>query len=77
MAKRRTSRSKAKDIKCKVKDNMYGKESGGAFYFLGFLGALIYFVMTAPSFWDAVIGFLKALVWPAFLVYGLLQFMGM
>jgi hypothetical protein len=46
--------------------------SGGAFYFLGFLGALIYYLTTAPTFGEAVIGFIKALVWPAFLVYGAL-----
>ncbi|MDD5193148.1 MAG: hypothetical protein PHF67_01035 [Candidatus Nanoarchaeia archaeon] len=49
---------------------------GGAIYGLGFIGAVIYFVSTAPSFWMGVLGFLKALVWPAFLVYELLKFLG-
>jgi len=40
-----------------------------AFYFLGFLGAAIYFMSHANGFWDGVLGLLKALVWPAFLVY--------
>ena len=39
------------------------------FYFLGFLGSAIYFISTATGFWDGVLGFLKAIVWPAFLVY--------
>ena len=72
MAKKRTSRRKKSNtynIKCTVKENMYGKESGGAFYFLGFIGALVYFITTATGFWDVVVGFLKSLVWPAFLVY--------
>jgi hypothetical protein len=38
---------------------------------------VIYFISTAPSFWTGVLGFLKALVWPAFLVYELLKFLGM
>ncbi|MDD5020584.1 MAG: hypothetical protein PHR82_00410 [Endomicrobiaceae bacterium] len=48
--------------------------SGNAVYGLGFIGASIYYVSCATSFWIGVLGILKALVWPAFLVYGLLQY---
>jgi len=48
----------------------------GAIYGLGFIGALIYYISTATSFWGGVIGILKALVWPAFLVYEALKFLG-
>jgi hypothetical protein len=41
----------------------------GAVYGLGFIGAAIYFIAHATSFWMGVLGFLKAIVWPAFLVY--------
>jgi hypothetical protein len=44
-------------------------------YGLGFIGAAIYFISTATTFLLGVIGFLKALVWPAFLVYYLFQFL--
>jgi len=44
------------------------KGSNG-FYFLGFLGAAIYFIGHSNGFWDGVLGFLKAIVWPVFLVY--------
>ena len=40
-----------------------------AVYGLGFIGAAVYFISTATSFWMGVLGFLKAIVWPAFLVY--------
>ncbi len=43
--------------------------NGGGFYFLGFLGAAIYFISTATDFWGGVLGLLKAIVWPAFLVF--------
>ena len=43
--------------------------STGGFYFLGFIGAAVYFIGQATDFWDGVVGFLKSLVWPAFLVY--------
>lgn len=49
---------------------------GGAFYGLGFIGAAIYYITTATSFWMGVLGVLKAIVWPAFLVFELLKFLG-
>lgn len=39
------------------------------FYGLGFIGAAVYYISTATSFWIGVLGFLKAIVWPAFLVF--------
>ena len=38
-------------------------------YGLGFIGALVYFVGQAKDFREGVIGFFKAIVWPAILVY--------
>jgi hypothetical protein len=55
--------------------NKARSNSGPAIYGLGFVGALVYFLQTATGFWIGVIGFLKALVWPAFLVYYLLEFL--
>ncbi len=46
--------------------------AGGALYFVGFIGAAVYYVQQATGFWYGVLGILKALVWPAFLVYKLL-----
>jgi len=46
---------------------------GEAVYGLGFIGAAIYFISTATTFWIGVLGFLKAIVWPVFLVYELLK----
>lgn len=45
------------------------KGGGSAVYGLGFIGAAVYFISHATTFWMGVLGFLKALVWPAFLVY--------
>ncbi len=53
----------------------YGRHSGGGAYFLGFLGAFIYYLQHAATFGAGVIGFLKALVWPAMLVYHLFGFL--
>lgn len=48
----------------------------GMGYVIGFVGAAVYYISMATSFSVGVIGFLKALVWPAFLVHGLLKFLG-
>jgi hypothetical protein len=48
---------------------------GGVIYFLGWIGAVIYYVQAATGFWGGVLGILKSLVWPAFLVYDLLKFL--
>jgi len=48
----------------------------GAVYVLGVVGAAVYYISHAAGFWMGVIGFLKAFVWPAFLVYGLLSLLG-
>ena len=50
--------------------------SGSAVYGLGFLGAAAYYFSTATTFVMGLIGFLKALVWPAFLVYEALKQLG-
>lgn len=48
-----------------------------AVYGLGFIGAAIYFIGTAGTFWLGVLGFLKAIVWPAFLVFAALKSLGL
>lgn len=45
---------------------------GCTVYLLGFIGAVIYYIQTATGFWDGVLGVLKAIVWPAFLIFKLL-----
>ncbi len=52
-----------------------GRPCGGGIYFFGFLGAVIYYIQSATSFWMGVLGILKAFIWPAFLVYELLRFL--
>ena len=47
-----------------------------AVYTLGFIGAAVYFISNATTFWLGVIGFLKAAVWPAFLIYEAFKFLG-
>jgi hypothetical protein len=53
-----------------------GSHGAGTIYAFGLFGAAYYYITTAPDFWGAVIGVVKAIFWPAFLVYGALVFMG-
>jgi hypothetical protein len=48
---------------------------GDAVYGLGLIGALVWYIGQADGFWAGVLGVLKALVWPAFVVYDLLRFL--
>jgi hypothetical protein len=46
---------------------------GSAAYFLGFIGALVFFWQQADGFGEYLVALLKAFVWPAFLVYEAFQ----
>lgn len=48
-----------------------------AVYSLGLLGAFFYYVTTASSFWMGILGIVKAIFWPAFIVFELLKFLEM
>ncbi|MFH1771166.1 MAG: hypothetical protein ABH828_06455 [archaeon] len=68
MAKRRrSSNMQCNHSKC---------STGECGYFLGFLGAAIYYISTSTGFWNGVLGFLKAIIWPLFLVLEALKFLG-
>ena len=47
--------------------------SGGAVYGLGVIGACIFYISRANTPQEKAMGFLKALVWPVFLVKGVLE----
>ncbi len=82
MAKKKTVKKGANKImknstfNCNVDGTGCGKGCGGCAYFLGFLGSAVYYISTSVGFGNGVLGFLKALVWPAFLIYEVLKFVG-
>lgn len=45
------------------------QKGGGAVYGLGLIGAAVWFWQRADGRDEQIVGLLKALVWPAFLVY--------
>ncbi|HMK39012.1 MAG TPA: hypothetical protein VK569_06700, partial [Bacteroidota bacterium] len=53
-----------------------GMKSQGMFggvYGLAFIGAAVYFIQHAESFWGGVLGFFKAVFWPAMVMYKVLE----
>jgi len=74
----KTQNKKAQTKKSLPKNqcNCSSQPSSGAVYGLGFIGAAIYYISTATTFWMGALGFLKALIWPLFLVYDLLKYIG-
>jgi len=70
------SNEKATKVECNTKVSPCGGASG-AVYGMGFIGAAVYFIGHADTFWMGVLGFLKALVWPALLIYKALESLNM
>jgi len=59
---------------------MMCKEKGGsmgAIYGLGAIGAMVYYVQHSTSFWGGALGILKGLVWPAMMVFKVLEYLKM
>jgi hypothetical protein len=69
------STRKAPKMKC-CSFNLEDKGCGGFAYFLGFIGAAIYYVSSSVGVWGGIVGVLKAAVWPAFLIHAVLTFIG-
>ena len=51
--------------------------SSGALYGIGVIGALIYFLQHATTFLMGLIGIVKAIFWPAVIVYEVLEILKM
>ncbi len=49
----------------------------GAVYGLGFIGAVVYYIQHATSFWTGILGIVKAIFWPALLIYRVLGLLKM
>ena len=60
-----------------MKEQIQRHASNNPVYGMGFIGALIYYLSHATSFWMGVLGIFKAIFWPGFLVYEALKALGM
>lgn len=71
-----TSQESSTEKNCQ-KTKIYHQGGSNVIYGLGFIGACIYYISTATTFWIGVLGVLKSIVWPAFLVFDLLKYLNM
>ncbi len=56
--------------------NIY-RGGGDAVYGLGLIGALIYYIQHATTFAMGLLGILKAIIWPALLMYKVVESLGL
>ncbi len=55
--------------------SIHAGNAANAVYGLGLIGAIVYFIQHATSFWMGLLGILEAIIWPAIVVYKLLEFL--
>lgn len=56
---------------------MKNNAGSGAIYGIGVLGALVYFIQTATSFIDGVVGVFYAIFWPGVVLYKVLELLNL
>lgn len=49
----------------------------GGVYFLAFIGAAIYYLQQANSLWEGIVGLVKAIFWPAVIMYEVLKLLNL
>jgi len=73
MKKKKVSKKRVgKKMNCKI--DSCNSSCSGFGYFVGAIGTAVYFISSTTGFWNGVLGLLKALVWPAFLVFEVLKY---
>ncbi|MDP2671787.1 MAG: hypothetical protein Q8P13_05020 [bacterium] len=58
-------------------EKVINNTGSGAIYGLGIIGALIYFLQRADSFWAVLLGIAKAVFWPAVILYEVLKLLNL
>jgi len=56
---------------------IYKGAASAPIYGLGLIGAWVYYLVHAETFWMGVLGILKGIVWPAMLVYEMMKYLNM
>jgi len=57
------------------KTAMHGAGITGGVYGMAFIGALVYHLQQATTFWEGVLGLVKSVGWPAILTYKVFEFL--
>lgn len=62
---------------CKEKNVIKDNGVQGTIYGMAFIGALVYFIQHSDSFVGVLLAIVKAIFWPAVLIYKLLEILKM
>lgn len=49
------------------------RSPAGFILILAYIGAAVYFVNQSDGFWNIILALLKAIVWPAYVLYNVLE----
>jgi hypothetical protein len=74
---RMTTETNSSEQEGRKSKRMYRSGGSDAIYGFGLIGAWVYYVSHATTFWMGALGLLKGIVWPAMLVYELMKFLEM
>lgn len=58
----------------KLIEKQITKANENIIYKMGFIGALVFYISHAQTFWIGIFGIVRAAVWPAMLVYETFNF---
>ena len=72
-----TAETKSNEQEIRKPKEVYKGGASEAVYGLGLIGAWVYYLSHAATFWLGVLGFFKGIFWPALLVYELLKYLHM
>lgn len=72
-----SAESRSNERESQRKKAIYRGKTSDAVYGFGLIGAWVYYISHATTFWTGVLGLLKGVAWPAMLVYELLKYLGM
>jgi hypothetical protein len=72
-----TTELKSNEQEIRKQKEIYKGGASEAVYGFGLIGAWIYYLSHATTFWVGALGILKGIAWPAMLVYELLKYLNM
>jgi hypothetical protein len=72
-----TTELKSNEEKIQKPKVIYKGGASDAVYGFGLIGAWVYYISHATTFWLGMLGIFKGIIWPAMLVYELLKYLKM
>jgi len=72
-----TTEAKTNEQESKNQKVAYRGGASDAVYAFGLFGAWFYYISTATTFWEGLLGLFKGFFWPGFLVYELLKYLNL